>query len=274
MAAKKNPLAGEAHRLYKQGMSLVDIARQLEKPEGTVRRWKSTYKWDNERSDIVNERSERRKIKKQTAISDGTDETLQNKDLTPEQQMFCIYYIRTFNATQSYMKAYGCTYKTAHARAYLLLAKVGIKEEIKRLQEIKRQQIVCEVDDLVELNMRIAFADISEYVEFGHDGRGNFIKIKNSEETDTQLIQEIKKGKDGAFSIKLTDRNKAMTWLDRYFTMNPMDKHKQEYDRQKIELELLKLEMQLKADAVPEDEVEDNFIEALNASAKEVWSDE
>lgn len=40
-------------------------------------------------------------------IDDGTKETLQNYGLTPEQQMFCIYYSRTFNATQSYLNAYG-----------------------------------------------------------------------------------------------------------------------------------------------------------------------
>ena len=43
MAAKKNPLADEAYELYKDGMKLVDIADQLGKPEGTIRRWKNTY---------------------------------------------------------------------------------------------------------------------------------------------------------------------------------------------------------------------------------------
>ena len=60
MAAKKNPLADEAYELYKKGMKLVDIADQLGKPEGTIRRWKNTYNWDNERSDSkANEQSER-----------------------------------------------------------------------------------------------------------------------------------------------------------------------------------------------------------------------
>ena len=60
MAAKKNPLADEAYELYKKGMKLVDIADQLEKPEGTIRRWKNTYNWDGERSDCkANNKSER-----------------------------------------------------------------------------------------------------------------------------------------------------------------------------------------------------------------------
>lgn len=60
MAAKKNPLADKAYELYKSGMKLVEIADQLGKPEGTIRRWKNTYDWDNERSDSkANEQSER-----------------------------------------------------------------------------------------------------------------------------------------------------------------------------------------------------------------------
>lgn len=31
-------------------MKLVEIASQLNVPDGTVRRWKLNYKWDNERS--------------------------------------------------------------------------------------------------------------------------------------------------------------------------------------------------------------------------------
>ena len=60
MAAKKNPLADKAYELYKSGMKLVEIANQLGKPEGTIRRWKNTYNWDGERSDCkANNKSER-----------------------------------------------------------------------------------------------------------------------------------------------------------------------------------------------------------------------
>lgn len=47
--------------MYLQGMKLIDIARQLDLPEGTVRRWKSTHKWDSERSDQKSERSKRKR---------------------------------------------------------------------------------------------------------------------------------------------------------------------------------------------------------------------
>jgi len=48
-----------------------------------------------------------------------------------------------------------------------LLTNDKVRAEIKRLKEIKRQQIVADADDIVELQMRIAFADIGNYVSFG-----------------------------------------------------------------------------------------------------------
>ena len=48
---------------------------------------------------------------------------------------------------------------------------------------------------------------------------------------------------------------------------------KRRVDDRKYELELLKFENQLK-DSTPDETPEDNFLEALNATAREVWNDE
>lgn len=50
MARAPDPRIEQAEELYKNGMKLVEIASQLNLPEGTVRRWKCTHKWDSERS--------------------------------------------------------------------------------------------------------------------------------------------------------------------------------------------------------------------------------
>lgn len=47
----------KAFEMFRQGIKLVDIAKKLDKPPGTIRRWKSTYKWDGERSAKKSERS-------------------------------------------------------------------------------------------------------------------------------------------------------------------------------------------------------------------------
>lgn len=51
MPKARNPKAEVAEALFLQGIKLIDIANKLNLPEGTVRRWKSTYKWNSERSD-------------------------------------------------------------------------------------------------------------------------------------------------------------------------------------------------------------------------------
>ena len=60
MPRKPDQRIGEAKELFLQGMKLVEIAKRLELQEGTVRRWKSSYKWDSERSEKDNERSRKK----------------------------------------------------------------------------------------------------------------------------------------------------------------------------------------------------------------------
>lgn len=251
MAARKNPLADRAYELYKGGMKLVDIADQIGCSPATIRTWKNRYKWDNGGSETFQKKSEtkrnvsKKKIRDETTLDDGTKETLQNDDLTPEQQMFCIYYSRTFNAAQSYQKAYGCSYESAIANGSRLLTNDKVRAEIERLKEIKRQQIVADADDIVELQMRIAFADIGNYVSFGQKEVTDIetdetymvsvVDLKESKNTDTQLIQEVKRGKDGV-SVKLADKQKAIDWLSKYFLVHPDDKYKAEFDKKRAEV--------------------------------------
>lgn len=61
MARAPDKRIEQAKEMYLQGQKLVEIASQLNLPEGTVRRWKCTHKWDGERSDKKSERSHRKK---------------------------------------------------------------------------------------------------------------------------------------------------------------------------------------------------------------------
>lgn len=51
MTRAPDPRIEQAKTMYLKGVKLVEIASQLSLPEGTVRRWKCTHKWDSERSD-------------------------------------------------------------------------------------------------------------------------------------------------------------------------------------------------------------------------------
>lgn len=259
----KNPNIDKAYKLYKQGMKLVEIASQLNVPAGTVRRWKSEQKWDSEqgersaeRSDKKNERSVKRDKVKNKAVAKEVKQVLENPDLNDKQRLFCLYYSKSFNAAQSYVKAYGCAYTTALANGSMLLTKANIQEEIRRLKELKLQNLFASEEDFVDLHMRIAFADMGNYVSFGLketpiaiDGvpltneegkpmtyKANTVDLENSDTVDTQLIKSVKEGKNG-ISIELIDRSKSIDWLDRYFMLNPLDKHKIDFDKRKLELE-------------------------------------
>lgn len=239
----------KAEQDYISGMKYKDIAEKYGTTINTVKSWKKRYSWSREEGahkiEKVCTQKSKGAPKKKTPIDDGTKATLQNDDLTPEQQMFCIYYSRTFNATQSYLNAYGCSYDVANAKGPLLVVKDSIHREIERLKEIKRQQIVAGADDIVELQMRIAFADIGNYVSFGQKEVTDIetdetymvsvVDLKESKNTDTQLIQEVKRGKDGV-SVKLADKQKAIDWLSRYFLVHPDDKYKAEFDKKRAEV--------------------------------------
>lgn len=61
MPRKSDERIEQAEEMYRKGMKLVEIANQLDLPEGTVRRWKCTHKWDSERSEKKGERSKRKR---------------------------------------------------------------------------------------------------------------------------------------------------------------------------------------------------------------------
>lgn len=64
MARAPNEKLNKALSLYQKGYKLVDIAKELDIPAGTVRRWKKTYNWDNENIEV-----NIKKIKKEKTIN-------------------------------------------------------------------------------------------------------------------------------------------------------------------------------------------------------------
>lgn len=80
MARAPDPRIEQAKAMYLNGMKLVEIARKLNMPEGTVRRWKCTHKWDSERSD---KKANVRKRKK--GGQPGNKNAVENDGGAPEQ---------------------------------------------------------------------------------------------------------------------------------------------------------------------------------------------
>ncbi len=230
--AKKNPMVDRAAELYRAGTSMANIARILGIPDSTVRRWKNTYKWEATKPNGERKKSERsdKADRTKTSKKDGTKQTMGNGDLNEQERLFCLHYINSYNATMSYKKAYGCSYENANKNSYRMMVKEGIKNEIERLKEIRRQQVMVSEEDIVELQMRIAFADMGDIAETD----GSSVTVKPFEEIDTRVIREVKSTKDG-IGIKMEDRQKAISWLTKYFLMHPDDKYRAEFNRKRAE---------------------------------------
>ena len=222
----------EAERDYMLGMKYKDIATKYGVTINTVKSWKQRYAWSRKKKGVRTKGNvcTQKKMGAPLPTDDSTKETLENKELTPEQQMFCILYARTFNASQSYKAAYGCSYKSALANGSRLLKNSAVAAEVKRLKEEKRLQVLAGAEDIVELQMRIAFSDIGNIVKFDRFT----VTLLSSSEVDTQVIRKVKEGKEGV-SVEIEDRQKAIDWLTKYFLLHPEDKYHAEFQRKKAE---------------------------------------
>ena len=236
MPRQRSPSRDEAKRMYldsKGKMLLKDIAKAVSKRDSDIRKWKSLDKWDEELKGNApiakgNAPKQNNGIKKppKTELLPEEIETLNNEELTEKQRLFCLYYVRWFNATKAYQKAYSCDYFTAAANGPRLLGNARIKEEIQRIKDAKIKQTMYSTEDYFQKMIDIAYSDITDYLSFGQeevqDKNGNafminVINLKESCDVDGTLIQEVKQGKDGC-TVKLVSKEFALKWLDKHYS--------------------------------------------------------
>ena len=259
MPRQRSPSRDEAKRMYldsKGKMLLKDIAKAVGKQDTQIRRWKSLDHWDEELKGNVtipkdNVTKQNNGIEKppKTELLPEEIETLNNEELTEKQRLFCLYYVRWFNATKAYQKAYSCDYFTAAANGPRLLGNARIKEEIQRIKDAKIKQTMYSTEDYFQKMIDIAYSDVTDYLSFGQeeaqDKNGNtfmmnVINLKESCDVDGTLIQEVKQGKDG-IAVKLVSKEFALKWLDKHYSGAT--------DLQKAQIEQLRAQTdKLKAD--------------------------
>ena len=193
-------------------MKYKDIAQKYEVSLATVKSWKTRYKWErlkgtHTKSNNVCVQNDNSIQNKYELAKNDLDLFVENEELTKKQQLFCIYYVRCFNATKAYQKAYGVDYATASSISYRLLEKDGVKSEIMRLKKNRLNREMLSEEDIVQRYIDIAYADINDYMSV-KDGD---IILKNSDEFDGMLVKKIAAGKTK--SIELQDSLKALKWL-------------------------------------------------------------
>ena len=157
------------------------------------------------------------KAKKEKKVESTAPKKIELKDFKPDHQNFILEYIKTRNATKSYMKAYPKSkYDAASVSSFQLLRNPKIKEYIQCYYDELWNNRKVEIGRTFDNLLKIANADISDVVEFD----GDRMNVKPFDKSDTFLISEIKEtvsehqhGVNVNRSVKLKDSGKALSEL-------------------------------------------------------------
>lgn len=228
----------QAKELYEKGLKLIDISKQLGVPEGTVRRWKCTHKWDSERSDKKSERSERKK-----------------------------------GGQPGNKNAVGGPPGNKKAEKYGFFSKY-LPDETKEIFDAIEH---ADPLDLLWHQIQIAYAAIVRaqriaYVKDHQDRTINKIGEKDGE-TVSEERWEVQEAWDKQNNF-LKAQARAQAELSRMIKQYDEMLHANwelATEEQKTRIQSMKAKAQLND---VEETVDDGFLEALNSSAAEDWNDE
>jgi len=265
-------------------ITLAALAEKYDVKLGTLKSRKSREAWV--RGPSVKDAT---KMKKDATISkrmQPKEAIVESDDLTDKQRLFCIYYIKSFNATMAAIKA-GYARNSAHVEGSRLLRNVKVAAEVRRLKGEMQQGIFIDAMDVLNKYIQIAFADITDFVDFGsvtreqlHPETGRvmmdaefkpitykegYVDFKPSDEVDGTIISELKLGRDGVV-VKLANREKALDFLTKHFDMVP-DHFKRQIETEKLNIAHAKAF----GNEDPEQFEDDGFNEALDSTTVEVW---
>lgn len=220
MGRARSPDSIEAEKLYKKGWKLVDIAKELGVPEGTVRRWKSTQGWESERSDKkANVRKKKGgQLGNKNAIGFGAPK--QNKNAVTTGEFETLFF------------------DCLEPQELELVDTVVLDKHLLLLQEIQL--------------LTVREHRMLKRVEW-LKGQGSSVEL-------LEQIQNI----ENALTRVQASKQRAIDSLHRYG-----------YDDAKLEIELMRLELELaKQDTSDDTQVDDGFLSALGDTALDVWSGE
>ncbi|MEJ1320117.1 terminase small subunit [Latilactobacillus sakei] len=276
-----------AHKDYELGMKYKDIADKYDVSINTVKSWKQRNEWERgPNKKVVHPKSKKGAHKVEKIAPKIIEEISANDELNNQRKLFCLYYVQRFNATWAYMQAYGVDYRTANVNGPRLLGNASVREQIDKPRNEIANDLFVTADDIAKEYAKQAFSDIGDYVEFKTEmeqvmalygpmvdkdknpvmQKRSRVYLKDDEDVDTSLIKSVKVGKDGPV-VELYDKQKAMDALMNYVG------EKQTLKGQLMQAQIDRLKIQ-NGDNDPDEDDDDGFLEAIDKSAKDVWSDE
>lgn len=220
MGRARSPDSIEAEKLYQKGWKLVDIAKELGVPEGTVRRWKSTQGWESERSDKKANVRKKKGGQLGNKNATGFGAPKQNKNAVTTGEFETLFF------------------DCLEPQELELVDTVVLDKHLLLLQEIQL--------------LTVREHRMLKRVEW-LKGQGSSVEL-------LEQIQNI----ENALTRVQASKQRAIDSLHRYG-----------YDDAKLEIELMRLELELaKQDTSDDTQVDDGFLSALGDTALDVWSGE
>ena len=157
MARAPNEKVNEAFELYKNGLKLVEIANKLDIPDGTVRRWKKTYNWDNERSVNKSERSKKTKEKNRSKGGQPKNKNAEKfgffSKYLPEETLELMEEITEKNPLDILWEQISIQY-AAIIRAQRVMY---VKDKEEMIKEIKKEEYTADGDSKLEYEFQFAW---------------------------------------------------------------------------------------------------------------------
>ncbi|MGC7930586.1 terminase small subunit [Lysinibacillus sp. VIII_CA] len=265
-------------------ITLAKLAEKYDVPLGTIKSQKSRdtkngNPWTRDATKtkkVATIKEDASKEKEVVESEEVTTSELEGDDgLTDKQRLFCMYYVRSLNATSAYKKAYKCNYETAMASGSRLLRNVKVKATIAEMKRERLEQEDLDKTDVLQKYKAIAFADITDFidftqvesestetsVEYNPDGSKKSEKTEvvpytytkfsmhHSEEIDGTLITELSKGKDGMFKVKLADKMAALAFLAKYTDLLNENELKQ-LREEKVKADIAKTRSETKGNGI------------------------
>ena len=245
MGRARDPNRDKAFEIFKKAggsIDLVEIASQLNLSSGTIRGWKSKDKWDQKLNGTLRKNTERSKRKKggqpgnQNAAGYGAPE--QNKNAVTTGEFETLF----FDCLDSDERR--------------LAEAVSLDKEQLLLQEI--QLLTVRERRMLKRIENLRQADFTTVSKKSGIEKGEWTNLSEDRATLGQ-IQNI----EDALTRVQARKQAAIDSLHRYGV-----------DDARLEIELMRLDLQALKLGGQETEIEDDgFLEALNAEAGELWSD-
>lgn len=252
MARAPDQRVAQAKALYDKGLKLIDIANQLGIPEGTVRSWKNRYNWD---CNVAKEKcnvAKRKGGQPDNKNAEGHGAPQRNKNAVKTGEFETLFFDTLEPEERTLAEMIQPNKEQLLLREIQLLA-VRERRMLKRIQSLRELEVQTgSEEDSVPCGM-----SVTEYASGIEKGKQTELRKYEGILGQIQAIED-------ALTRVQARQQKAIEML-----------HKFGYDDAKLELATMQLEFEmLKQDNQAEETTDDGFLEAMNATAQDVWGDE